>query len=312
MENPGTIQLSVVLAAPDAGAGLACCLAALEPQISRVGGELLVIDGSRMGFTACSSPNSPRLRIIRLPPGTEVPKLWEAGIAASKGRIIALLVDSCVPGPDWAERILHAHRTEPAVIGGAIDLAPTAGLVDSAVYFCRYSRYMPPFDPYFLDDLPGNNCSYKRVSLDDLHEEMTDGFWETFIHRKMRSRGETLHCDPQILVHYVGPTSGMSFFRVRFSHGRRFAARRAAELSRSQRILRMMASPLIPFLMLQRITAQVWARRRYRARFLYCLPLLTAFLASWSAGEFFGYLFGPLGQGLRAAKKDSRILREVG
>jgi len=280
-------------------------------QISRVGGELLVADGSKTGFADRPSADSTALRIIRLPPGTDVPKLWQAGIGASKGRIIALLVDSCVPSPDWVERIMHAHRTPAAAIGGAIDLAVTMGWVNSAIYFCRYSRYMPSFDPFFPDDLPGNNCSYKRTSLDGLQEEMASGFWETFIHRKMLSRGEKLYCDPQILVTYIGPTSGMYFFSSRFAHGRRFSARRAAELNRSQRILRTMASPLVPFLMLRRIIAQVWTKRRYRVRFLFCLPLLMVFLTSWSAGEFFGYLLGPSRQGSRDAEPDRRDLGEV-
>jgi hypothetical protein len=311
LEDRDAIKLSVVLAAPVAGPGIAGCLAALEPQIASVGGELLVIDGSRTGSAARWTTDTAKSRIIRLPPGTDVPKLWQAGIGASKGKIIALLVDSCVPSPDWIERILHAHLAPPAVIGGAIDLSLTVGLVDSAVYFCRYSRYMPPFDQCFQEDLPGTNCSYKRASLDGLQKEMADGFWETFVHRKMRSRGEQLFCDPQILVEHVGPTSAMSFLGVRFAHGRRFAARRAVELSPGQRIFRTLASPLVPFLMLQRIAAQVWARRRNRARFLSSLPLLMAFLISWSAGEFFGYLLGPSRQGPHDADENSRVLGEV-
>ncbi len=311
MEDRDAIKLSVVLAAPVAGPGIARCLAALKPQIAPFGGELLVIDGSRTGSVSRWVPDIAECRIIRLPPGTDVPKLWQAGICASKGEVIALLADSCVPSPDWIERILHAHLAPPAVIGGAIDLSLTTGLVDSAVYFCRYSRYMPPFDPCFQEDLPGINCSYKRASLEGLQKEMADGFWETFVHRKMRSRGEQLFCDPQILVEHIGPTSGMSFLGVRFAHGRRFAARRAAELSPSQRILRTVASPLVPFLMLQRIAVQVWARRRYRARFLFSLPLLMAFLMSWSTGEFFGYLLGPSGQGPHDADENSRVLGEV-
>jgi hypothetical protein len=310
LENRGTVELSVVLASRVAEPEFAHCLAALKPQIDRVGGEIMIVDASGMGPAAGSYLDSAELRMIRLPPGTEVPKLWTAGVARSKGRIVALLVDSCIPEPDWAERILDAHRAQPAVIGGAIDLAATAGYVDSAVYFCRYSRYMPPFEPHFPRDLPGNNCSYKRPSLDGLEQEMADGFWETFIHHKMLSRGEKLLCDPRILVHCVGSASGMSFLRARFVHGRRFAGRWAVGLGRRKRILRALASPLVPFLMLQRIAEQVWTKRRYRGRFLSCLPLLLAFLTSWSAGEFVGYLFGPIGR-KHAGEDEGRVLRTV-
>src|SRR5216683_2861348 len=305
------VEISVVVAAPDAGPNLSCCLAALKEQVSAVGGEILVVDGSTTGSAIHLSGDSTAVRILRLPAGTEVPALWQAGIEASRGRIIALLVDSCVPGPDWGPQILRAHRAEWAVIGGAIDLAPTLGLVDSAIYFCRYSRYMPPFAPHFLDDLPGNNCSYKRAALAGLQDEMTDGFWETFIHRKMRRRGDKLLCVPEIFVHYVGPSSGLAFLKVRFTHGRKFAGRRARELSRTQRSLRAMAFPLVPLLMLQRIAARVWEKRRYRVRFLSCVPLLMIFLTAWSAGECAGYILGPSRRSFRTKKSEGPVLREA-
>jgi len=170
---------------------------------------------------------------------------------------------------------------------------------------------MPPFAATFLDDLPGNNCSYKRAALAGLQDEMTDGFWETFIHRKMRRRGDKLLCVPEIFVHYVGPSSGLAFLKVRFTHGRKFAARRARELSRTQRSLRAMAFPLVPLLMLQRIAARVWEKRRYRARFLSCVPLLMIFLTAWSAGECAGYILGPSRRSFRTKKSEGPVLREA-
>jgi hypothetical protein len=311
-ENRGSLELSVVVAVADAGPNLAQCLAALQKQLSPSASEILVIDGSRTGSAPRWSPRSPGVRILRPLAGTDVPGLWQAGIDASCGKIIALLVESCVPAPDWAERMLCAHQAEWPVVGGAIDLAPQAGLVDSAIYFCRYSRYLPPFSPQFLDDLPGNNCSYKRAALAGVREEMAEGFWETFVHRKMRSRGDRLYCDPGILVQYAGPASAASFLKARFNHGRYFAARRARELNRTQRILRGCAFPVVPLLMMGRIAARVWAKRRYRGRFLASLPLLAAFLAAWSAGESFGYLRGPSQESIRENKEESRVLREVG
>ena len=170
---------------------------------------------------------------------------------------------------------------------------------------------MPPFAATFLDDLPGNNCSYKRAALAGLQDEMTDGFWETFIHRKMRRRGDKLLCVPEIFVHYVGPSSGLAFLKVRFTHGRKLAARRARELSRTQRSLRAMAFPLVPLLMLQRIAARVWEKRRYRARFLSCVPLLMIFLIAWSAGECAGYILGPSRRSFRTKKTEGPVLREA-
>jgi hypothetical protein len=285
------IQLSVVLAAPQGGPNFSSCLEALKPQVSAAAVEIIVVDGSNTGLAMRGLEDLPTLRTIRLP-GAEVPALWQAGIHASDGAIIALLIESCIPDRDWVSQTLRAHRAEWGAIGGAIDLAPTLGFVDSAIFFCRYSRYMPPFAPHFPEDLPGNTCSYKRTALQGLQKETADGFWETFVHREIRRRGDRLLCDPAIRAYHVGSGSGASFCRVRFVHGRRFAARRAARWNASQRIVRALASTLIPFLMLSRIAKGIVQKRRYRARFLACVPLLLVFLAVWSAGEFIGYTFG--------------------
>jgi len=312
MSDAQEMQLSIVVAAPDGGPVLASCVAALGAQILGIVAEILVVDGTESGIAADLASDSRSLRILHLPLQPQVPILWQAGIDASRGGIIALLVESCIPGRDWVRQILQAHQADCAVIGGAIDLAPTLGAVDSSIYFCRSSRYMPPFAAAFLDDLPGTNCSYKRVALNGVQDELADGFWETFVHRKMRARGDCLLCLPEILVHYVGPASALSFLLARFNHGRKFAARCAKDLNRWQRTLRALIFPLIPFVMFLRIAARVWATGRYRLRFLFCVPLLLAFLTSWSAGEFVGYVLGPSRRTFRAKESEGPVFREAG
>jgi hypothetical protein len=311
-DDQDKLELSIVVAAPEGGPILGCCLMALEAQMSGMAAEILVIDGTKYGVADGGPGGAKCTRVVRLPAQPEVPTLWQAGIDASRGRIIALLVDSCIPGRDWVRQMLQAHQSDCAVIGGAIDLAPTLGTGDSAIYFCRYSRYMPPFATCFVDDLPGNNCSYKRAALAGLEDELADGFWETFVHRKMRARGDRLLCLPEILVHYVGSASGASFVRVRFKHGCRFATRRARALTRRQRALRALVFPLVPFVMLFRIAVCVWEKPRYRARFLSCVPLLMIFLTAWSAGECVGYILGPSLQSPRTKKTEGPVLREAG
>ena len=305
------LEISVVLASLHGGPGLSNCLAVLEDQVATAGGEIVVVHSS--GASPSDGRSFPfcRTRWIPMPSGAEVPHLWKAGIEVSKGKIVALLVDSCVPRPDWVDRVLRAHQSSTAVIGGAIELAPAASLVDSAVYFCRYSRYMPPFEAQFLDDLPGTGCSYKREALNGLKEEMADGFWETFIHKTMRNRDERLLCDPAIAVTHVGPSSFVSFLRLRFAHGRKFAARQAAAMRSPQRIIRALAFPLVPFVMFRRIAARVWTTQRYRTRFLACSPAVGVFLAAWSAGEFLGFLCGPSRGTQQTSAQQEGVLREV-
>jgi len=288
-----TIELSVVVAAQDFGSSLQKCLTGLTAQIAPARAEILVVSGPGGEVVFQLGKKFPSIQFIQTPVACSIPRLWSAGIAAARGRIVALTIEQCVPAPDWTEQTLRGHAAEWPAIGGAIDINPGLGLVDWAIYFCRYSRYTPPFPPEFLDDLPGDNCSYKRAALESLREVIADGFWETFVHQAMRRKGERLLSDPSILVYYAGSFSWGTFFARRFRQGRYFAARRAREMGTGQRLVRAGMFPFISLVMLYRIAKRVWTKGRYRLKFLAALPLLASFLVAWATGEGWGYFLGP-------------------
>jgi hypothetical protein len=306
-----TIDISIVLAAPDGGSNLARCLEALEAQVASCSAEILAVRGTGFRPVPSSNAGKANVRWIQSSSDAEVPNLWKAGIDASAGKVIVLLVESCTPTQGWLEEILKLSQSPARVVGGAIDLAPGLGPVESAVYFCRYSRYMPHFAPHYVEDLPGTNCAYPRETLEGLQEDMAAGFWETFVHKKMMNRGVRLLCDPAFTVNYIGPTPAVSFLRTRFAHGREFAARRAASLTQAQRILRALAFPLVALLMLGRVVGGAWTRSRHRTRLLTCLPFLALFLSAWCAGESLGYLRGRSRRSRGTADQPSRALSEA-
>ena len=286
-------SLSIVVAAQQAGSSLSKCLASLSAQLSPAKAEILVADGSQGHSRNKLEEQFPSVRFLQLPPGTNVPRLWSAGIAASGGRIVALTIEQCVPASGWAEQILQAHAAQWPAIGGAMDIDPSAGLTDWAVYFCRYSRNIPPFSPRFLDDLPGDNCSYKRAALESVREQMKEGFWETFVHQALRARGGQLLSDPSIVVRYGGSFSWFAFLQRRFQDARYFAARCAREMTAPARFTRAASFFIVPSVMFGRIAARVWRNRRYRGKLLVVTPLLAPFLVAWATGECLGYIFGP-------------------
>ena len=283
-------NLSVVIAIQDAGPELRRCLSALVPQLSPAEMEIIAVDGSGREEV---SKDFPTVRFLRLSAQTNVPRLWSAGVASAEGEIVALTIENCVAAPDWARRMLGAHSTAWPAIGGAIEIDPQANLVDWAVYFCRYSNYMLPFSPRFLDDLPADNCSYKRQALDLVRGLMSDGFVETFIHHDMRSRGEKLLSHPSPVVTYCGGIPGWRFFRRRYVQGRYFGARRSRALTLAQRLVRAAASPIVPFLLLSRIAGRTWKNGRHRSKLWATLPLIFCFVLAWAVGEGLGYLAGP-------------------
>lgn len=293
MSSGSVIQISVIVAAQDAGPNLERCINALIPQIPPGEMEIIVVDGSRRKDVRARLGSNCAITILHGPSQPNVPQLWTAGIQASRGRIVALTIENCVPAADWVEQMLKAHDGTWVGVGGAIEMAPQNGLVDWAVYFSRYSNYMLPFESRFLDDVAGDNCSYKREALEPVRSLANGGFWETFVHEDMRRRGERLLSAPAPVVIYFGGLTGFRFLRRRFIHGRYFAARRSREFTGPQRIMRAAGSFLVPLLLVRRIAARVWRNGRHRMKFLMTFPVIAAFVVAWAAGEGVGYLEGP-------------------
>ena len=291
MTGSPALKLSVVVAAQDGGDLLRRCILALVPQLAESEMEIVVVmaDGA--------SPPSflgdfPQVRALAIPRPWNVPRMWTCGIAAARGAIVALTIENCIPAPDWAAKTLAAHLNPWAGIGGAIEPDESLGLAGWAVYFCRYSNYLLPFTARFVEDFAADNCSYKREAVQREAGDDPRGFWETLAHEQMRRRDEKLYCDPALIMRFAGGISAGTFLARRFRHGRYFAARRSEKFTASQRLIRALGAPIVPLVLLRRISGRIFARRRYQGKFVVCLPLIACFLLAWAAGEGMGYLTG--------------------
>jgi GT2 family glycosyltransferase len=282
-------KIAVVVASHDAAASVEDCLTALRPG---EGTEIVVVDNSTDGTREILRRRFPEIPVVERPPSELIPELWGTGIRRTTAEIVAITTAHCVPGPDWIARMLKAHAAPVPAVGGAVESHADSGLVDWAVYFCRYSAYMLPFPEGFALEIAGDNASYKRAALDRCEAAWRDGFFEPAVHAELKQAGEPLLLVPSIVVTHRRSFGFRAFLKARFRHGVRFGIWRAARLSGSGRALRVLVSPAVPLLMLLRIARLVFGKRRHRLRLLLALPVLFPFLLAWVAGEAAGYLRG--------------------
>lgn len=289
-------MLSVVVAAFNRPEILARCLAALAPQAVPGAVEVLVAGRADDQAAAAAVARVPGCRWLPSPPGSTIPALRAAGIAAARGEVVALLEDDCVVPAGWCDAIVAAHAAAPAVtaIGGAIepDAYPTG--LDWGVYFCEYVRFMAPFHGP-VAALPGNNASYKRQRLLAAWAptDAEPGFYDVFVHWRLQQAGEALLADARLAVVNVNRWGGRNVTAVPYHHGRAFAGMRARGRPPWLRPLWAMVALALPLLQTARHLREVLRRGRRVGRFLGALPWVLAFTASWGAGEFVGALAGP-------------------
>ena len=284
-------KLSVVLASQNARESAAECLREIENQRNGNQIEIVVVDNSTDGTQDIVAREFPQVKLIKAPKEKFIPELWGIGINESVGEYVAVTTTHFVPSENWIAEIIKIHESEYAGVGGAIENDERAGIVSWAVYFCRYSRYMPPFAEENTDDFAADNASYKRSSLERVKDAMQDGFWEVFVHKEMQKKKMSLLLTSDIVVYHRDSFTFSGFMSQRFWHGRQFGSTRAANVPGAKRIALVLLSPLIPFVYLYRITRRVFARKRNIDKYFLSLPVLFLFLVSWSFGEFSGYVW---------------------
>lgn len=286
-----TKKLSIIIASQRGRRTIVPCLQEIAKQIDPDRVEVLVVDNRSDDSARLVSEHFPEVAIIDSPELRFIPELWERGIRESRGELVALTTAHFLPASNWVAAILKAHESEVAGVGGAIESLSTAGLIDWAVYFCRYSRYMLPFIQKEVDDFAGDNASYKRQALNQCEEERKDGFWEPFVHARIKQFGGKLVLTPEVLVYHVTSFGFAAFVKNRFQHGRQFGLSRAEALTPLRRTFYILFSFLIPVLLLRRVAGDVFSRKRNRRIFILSSPVSFVFFASWAVGELSGYLF---------------------
>jgi hypothetical protein len=219
-------------------------------------------------------------------------ELRARGLALARGRIVALIEDHGIPAPDWGAAMIHAHRGSYAAFGGAIENGIDRPL-NWAVYYCDFLRYQNPLpegESYLVSDA---NVAYKRAALESVKTVWSVIFHESSVTAALRARGENLAFAPRAVVfqHRRGLRLE-SAMRERFVWGRSYGATRGLLAGTPRRLCWAVLSPVLPVLILARMALMANQKRRTRKAFLKAFPLTAVLIASWSCGEWTGYVTG--------------------
>lgn len=278
------MRLTVVLAAMHDSTELRSCMAILEPQLARVGGELLIVDGSPDGELA----DVAALAV----PGGDVFTLRAAGAQHARGRVVAFTEDHCSPAQDWCECLLAAHDRHPHTVGvgGAIVNGATSRLIDWANFLAVFAPFLPPLRSTGGRAFPVANVSVKREVLDD--HDLSPGRLELEIVPHLGRVGHMLLA-PDARVAHVQSHGLWRTPLAHFDNGRVSASlpRRSPPLR--ERLARTANALLLPLRLVPPTVARGLRHRPSRVPALVTAPLVAGLFACHSAGEIAGLYRGP-------------------
>ncbi|HEX8010435.1 MAG TPA: glycosyltransferase [Casimicrobiaceae bacterium] len=272
-------------------------LGALRAQSPALAREVIVADRLNDAVSRQIERDFPEVRLLAFPPETSLPALRTAALLAARGRYAVVTEDHCVPAPDWLARIVSAFAHEGSdvvAVGGTVVNGLAQRWLDRATFQCEYGGYLPPRPSGPDTDLPGMNVAYLRERLVALDRAaLVAGFWETTVHRLLLQQGARLAFANDARVAHCKHLGLLEFLGQRFLYSRYYAGNRFERSAWTKRIAALLASPLLPLIVLWRFQRGALRRRRYWEEFASLAPLLALFALVWTAGEMAGYAFGP-------------------
>lgn len=286
------MKYSVVIASIRSLALVSESVARARPQCEAMGAELIVArlatpqPESEAAFAGC--------RVVRCPPGSTLPMVRGAGLAAAVGDWVFLGEDNCIPHPQWLERMVAATESGAVVVGGTMDNAHPASPVDAASFYAEYGFFgrarTTPGDgasPF----VTGANVGYHRSVVGDAAAWALEGEWEGVIHHRLANRGAQIGLARDAVMAQNTRTDLRQFCVDRFGHGRTYASVRCLGWNTGRRLIAAAATPLLPVI----LTRRAWqhAGRLEPANFVSALPYTLAFFSAWAVGEAAGYLLIP-------------------
>jgi hypothetical protein len=284
--------ISVVIGVHQAAEALSGCLAALHPQTAAADAEIIVAQsgaGDGAG-NADLARRYPQVRWLHSPAGTLVPQLWKQGLDAARGPLVALTIAQCRPSPTWLQQIAASLSGGAAAVGGPLTGPEGGSSVDWALYFARYSAWMPAGKTAPVHDVAGDNAAYRRAALEGCEAAMRDGFWEVLVHQQLVAQRRTILWEPAMLVEFHASGKLRNLARTRYEHGRHYASTRQGNRL-ATRALRALTAPALPLVLLARIHGRIRARQpAWLRHFWRSLPALSVLVAAWSLGELSGYI----------------------
>lgn len=287
-------KISVVVASKVGAPFIDQCLDSIRDEAASLGAEVLVVTPRSGEYVSRLQRQYSWVRVVSDPTVTGVPALRRRGVDEATGEYVAIIEEHCSAAPDWLHQALAAlTRGTYAAVGGAITDYGYDRLRDWVVYFIEYNGSLPPVSAGETHNLNDANIAYPRRLLIEHRHLLDDGYWPMTLHPTLAARGERFLSVPEMVVYHRGPFDFLYYLHQRFLFSRAFAGVRARHQSPARRLAYLIAAPVVPVMLLARMTRTVVGKRRRVPEFIRTLPLIVPAVTVLVAGEWIGCLLGP-------------------
>lgn len=298
MNNLKQASVSVIIPSYNSSATIKKCLRSLENQQTDEPFEVIVVDSSTDNTAGIVREDFPFVRLYLFSERKYPGEARNVGVSQAQADILAFTDADCIAAPNWIAEIIKAHRsshpisTGQAVIGGALDNGNPESYIGWAYYFCKFSQWMPQSKARPMIECPTGCLSVKKWAFEQYGPFREKGYCsDTEFNMNLVKAGYRPFFIPTIKVSHINISRLSRFLAHQPRHGKAFAQLRvkAEDFSSARRLLYVVGSPLLPFLLWFRVAKRVFTTKSYMKQFIASTPLIFLGLVAWSIGELLGY-----------------------
>jgi hypothetical protein len=235
------------------------------------------------------------LQIVDVPELDSVGTGFAAGVRQARAPVVMLAEDHAFPEPGLAQAILGIYDDPDVVAAGPVMVNANPGtLASQTAFVLAFSAAAYAQTTREARMLGGHNASYRRDFLVSLGDDLAELYKSERVLQfeiEARQRKMILLAHPRI-AHF-------NFSRWRstivhaFHGGRLFGGQRCRDWGYGRRIVYALGAPLVPFIRLHRIVADLRESPSEYARLVpRRLPIFAFVLALHALGEAVGYALG--------------------
>ena len=216
-----------------------------------------------------------------------------AGVRAASAPVLFLGETHSFAHPEFAESLIRAHQGPDEVVVPGLGNANPESALSWAGFLMDYGPWAYVLPAGDIGWGPTWNVAYKRNALlafDESLETMLcagDAMASAF-----RASGHRYRLEPAARLDHANVTGLRSWINERYLTGLLIASNRKARWPRSRRLLYIVASPLIPAVVLSRMTRPVRLLWGAGALPRGTIPALLAAVVIRTIGEVVGYAVG--------------------
>ena len=272
------------------------CLTALMEQSENIDMEIIAVCDDRVDGAAQLESRFTGVSFHRVQGIQTQERMRAIGAGLASGKIIALTVDHCTPEKHWCKHIIEEHSGPYAAVGGGFEKGTQPDtLINLAVHFydyCNYGYFQSPVRRGPAKYLSDGNVSYKREALMSIDGLWKESFHVSFVNAELLAQGQALWLSPDIVVYQNRDITFERAMKVAFRRGRVFGSKRVSDMRKAKRVILLISSFVLPFLLLGRFMMNIVINRAHISDIAKASPLIVLLVFLWSSGEFTGYLTG--------------------